>query len=100
MLSYLLGIIQEFERNHGRRPQLVCLNPRHLQALQEECPGLFDGETPNPLGFHITVLAEAELPHPKAVWMPTRTRALQRTPRVSAALLTWLERRLQHVKRN
>ena len=33
MLSHIVGIIHEFERNHGRRPQLVYLNQRHLAEL-------------------------------------------------------------------
>jgi hypothetical protein len=88
MLSHLLGIIQEFERNHGRRPQLVCLNQRHLRQLMEECPRLFDGDAAVPLGFRILMLPEADLPHPKAVWLPPRVRAVPRRSRVSAALLT------------
>lgn len=92
MLSYLLGIIQEFERSHGRRPQFVCLNERHLQQLTEECPGLLNSDAAILLGFSIMVLPEAELPHPKAVWVPTRTRPLQRRARVSSALLASIKR--------
>ena len=40
MLSYLLGLIQEFERSHGRVPVLVSLNTRHMQYLLQECPDL------------------------------------------------------------
>jgi hypothetical protein len=97
MLSHILGIIQEFERSHGRRPQLVYLNHRHLQELMQECPALFDSETAAPLGFRIVVLSEAELPHPKAVWIAPRVPALRRSPRISSGVLS-LKRRSPSAK--
>ncbi len=73
MLSYLFGLIQAFERAHGRLPLLVCLNTRHLQQLLNECPHLASGNHPMPLGFRISVLPEDALPHPKVMLLPTVT---------------------------
>jgi hypothetical protein len=70
MLSYLFGLIQAFERAHGRLPLLVCLNTRHLQQLLNECPCLASGNHPMPLGFRISVLPEDALPHPKVMLLP------------------------------
>lgn len=78
MLSYLLRIMQEFERAHGRHPQVIYLNPRHMRQLMQECPDLFNKHRPVPLGFRIVVLPEDELPHPKAAWLPPRTPAPRR----------------------
>lgn len=70
MLSMIVGLIQEFERQHGIRPQRVCLNECHLAALRNEYPALFDNPDPLQLGFHIHLLSEYELPHPRVEWIP------------------------------
>jgi hypothetical protein len=70
MLSYIMRIMQEFEREQGRRPQVICLNSRHMRELMHECPDLFNDRRPVPLGFRVIVLSEETLPHPKAVWLP------------------------------
>jgi hypothetical protein len=64
MLSYLLGLIQEFERRHGRVPVLVSLNPRHMQYLLQECPDLVRDDEAFPFGFRISIVPEDELAHP------------------------------------
>lgn len=70
MLSYILGLIQAFERDHGFRPQLVYLNPQHLQALLAECPDLALDEFLSKIGFRIALRSDNELPHPKIAWLP------------------------------
>jgi len=70
MLSYLLGLIQEFERIHGQIPVLVCLNTRHMDYLLEECPDLVRDDEPFPFGFRISVLPEDELAHPVVSVLP------------------------------
>ena len=70
MLSYLLGLIQEFERNHGRVPVLVSLNTRHMQRLMAECPNLNRDDTPFPFGFRISVHPVDELAHPVVSVLP------------------------------
>lgn len=90
MFSYLLKIIQDFEHTHGHRPQVMCLNPSHMQQFVEECPDLFDQETAMPLGFRILVLPESELPHPKAMWLPPRRRNIKRgLPEREVELIPW-----------
>ena len=94
MLSYIFGLIEEFERKHGRRPQLICLTARHMQLLMAECPDLFDTKTAIPLGFRILILPEMELSHPKAVWLPPRKRTSPRVPTENPpALIYWTDRR-------
>ena len=70
MLSYLLGLIQEFERTHGRVPVLVTLNARHMKYLLEECPDLMRNDEPFPFGFRVSVLPEEELAHPVVSVLP------------------------------
>lgn len=81
MLSYLLRIMQEFERVHGRHPQVIYLNPRHMRHLEHECPDLFSDRRPVPLGFRIVVLPEEQLSHPKAAWLPPRMPTTHRAAR-------------------
>lgn len=78
MLSYLLGLIQEFERIHGRVPVLVTLNARHMQYLLEECPDLARNDEPFPFGFRISVLAEGEVAHPMVSVLPVMRPAGER----------------------
>ena len=70
MLSYLLGLIQEFERTHGRVPILISLNTRHMSYLIEECPDIAINDEPFPFGFRICVLPEDELAHPVVSVLP------------------------------
>ncbi|HEX9811718.1 MAG TPA: hypothetical protein VGA88_06500 [Burkholderiales bacterium] len=78
MLSYILRIMQEFERAHGRHPQVIYLNTRHMRQLMNECPDLFREDRPVPLGFRIIELSEEELPHPRAAWLPPESPPAER----------------------
>lgn len=90
MFAYLLKIVQDFERRHGHRPQVICLNPEHMQQFMAECPDLFHPDTAMPLGFRILILPESELPHPKPMWLPKRRRTLPRAPcEEDLKLLAW-----------
>jgi hypothetical protein len=80
MLSYLLGLIQDFERMHGRVPVLVSLNTRHMKHLLEECPDLVHDDEPFPFGFRISVLPEDELAHPVVSVLPVM-RSAEEIPR-------------------
>lgn len=83
MLSYILGLIYQFQRKHGRLPRLVCLNHRHLAELKSEHPDIFNRKQWPLLGFRIAVFSEYELPHPKVVWLPSmgNLNNLKRAPR-------------------
>jgi hypothetical protein len=70
MLSYIMGLVQAFEYRHGVRPQMVCLNPRHLRRLLVEYPDIDHEKFFGNLGVRILVLPENDLPHPRVVWLP------------------------------
>ena len=70
MLSYIMGLVQAYEYRHGVRPQMVCLNPRHLRQLLVEYPDIDHEKFITQLGVRILVLPENELPHPRVVWLP------------------------------
>jgi hypothetical protein len=90
MFTYLLKIVQDFERTHGHRPQVVCLNPAHMQAFMDECPDLFAQETAMPLGFRILILPESELPHPRAMRLSPRKHNIKRgLPDHEVELIPW-----------
>lgn len=96
MFSQLLGVIQDFERKHGHRPQVICLNPRHMQLFMRECPDLFDPETAMPLGFRILILPEHELPHPKAMWLRRRRKVKRALPDREVELIPWQRAKQNH----
>lgn len=90
MLRHILKMIEEYVSAHGRRPQVVCLNTRHMQQFMAECPDLFDKNTAIPLGFRILVLPESELEQPKVIWLrraKTKRRAL---PENGPELISWI----------
>lgn len=100
MFAYLLQIVREFERRHGRRPQAICLNPKHMRQFMAECPDLFHPDTAMPLGFRIVILPESELPHPKPLWLPGRRRTPPRAPHEEELkLLSWSKGRRRRTKR-
>jgi len=70
MLSYIMGLVQAFEYRHGFRPQMVCLNPRHLRQLLVEYPDIDHEKFFSKFGVRILVLPENDLPHPRVVWLP------------------------------
>jgi len=90
MFTDLLKLIQDFERTHGHRPQVICLNPTHMRQFMEECPDLFSPETAMPLGFRLVIVPESELAHPKAMWLPPRRRYVKRgLPGREVELIPW-----------
>lgn len=63
MLSYLVKLASEFEREHGHRPNLLYMNPQHFQILRQELagiPGL--GELVRFLGMEVVI--EQAICHP------------------------------------
>jgi hypothetical protein len=101
MLNYILRVIDEFQRTHGRRPQVVCLNPVHMQRFMEECPDLFDPKTAISLGFRIMVLPESELREPKAILLPRRARKPMRAASdPGPELISWEHHRQIRAKRS
>ncbi|HEY6111906.1 MAG TPA: hypothetical protein VIV62_05280 [Chthoniobacterales bacterium] len=94
MLNEILKVIEEFQRTRGRRPQVVCLNPRHMQRFMEECPDLFDPKTAISLGFRIVILPESELTQPKAIWLRRRRNKTPRPPSEKGPeLISWADRK-------
>jgi len=76
MLDHILGRVQAFEQRHGITPNVVYLNHSHYAQLRQQCPDLFDSETPYSLGFHLILVSDRELTHPKVGWIPPRVRTV------------------------
>lgn len=70
MLSHILRQVQEFERRHGRRPNVVFINEGHLAALKDGYPNLFCDDPVIKLGFRIAVVSNLALTQPEAAWLP------------------------------
>lgn len=76
MLDDILGRVQAFEQRHGITPNVVYLNHSHYAQLRQQCPGLFDSDVSCSLGFHLILVADRELTHPKIGWIPPRVRTV------------------------
>lgn len=72
MLDHILGRMQAFEKRHGVTPNVVYINHDHYQALHDQCPGLFSDTISYNLGFHLIVVSNKELVHPRIGWVPPR----------------------------
>ena len=72
MLDHILGRIQSFERRHGMSPNVVYINHSHYQVLHRQCPGLFSDKVNYSLGFHLILVPDSELAHPRIGWIPPR----------------------------
>jgi len=86
MLDHILGRIQSFERRHGMSPNVVYINHSHYQVLHEECPGLFSDTVTHALGFHLILVSEHDLAHPRIGWIPPRVQAEPKQPATILAL--------------
>lgn len=67
MLSFIYRLIHDFEKEHGIRPNLLYVNPIHLQVLKNQ----LDAESQlddivELLGMEIMVTSEVI--HPHVVW--------------------------------
>jgi hypothetical protein len=82
MLSYIVGLVQAFEYKHGVRPQMVCLNSRHLHQLLVEYPDINHEKFFSKLGIRILVLPENDLPHPRVEWLPSSRPRVEARPAI------------------
>lgn len=72
MLDHILGRMQSFEKRHGVTPNVVYINHSHYQVLRQQCPGLFADTVTHHLGFHLILVSDIELVHPRIGWIPPR----------------------------
>lgn len=64
MFSHVMSLMNDYERNHGARPNLVYMNETHYSYLREELPGVWDhNDVVNVLGIDIALSDEAIRPH-------------------------------------
>lgn len=64
MLSFLIQIANQFEQEHGHRPNVLYINPQHFKSLQDslaEIKGL-DALTQF-MGMEIVLSNESSQPH-------------------------------------
>ena len=83
MLSYIVGLVQAFEYKHGVRPQMVCLNPRHLHQLLAEFPDIDYEKFFGKFGIRLLVLPEDDLPHPRVEWLPSSRPRVEARPAIN-----------------
>ena len=67
MLSHIVRLTTEFEREHGLRPNLLYLNPEHLQRLQADFDPRFDLQVTMGM-LRMEVLVDAGILHPHVAW--------------------------------
>jgi hypothetical protein len=66
MLDHILRCAQKFEREHGRIPDIVYINPYHYAGLRRYHPDIFDAGESFSLGFRLVIVPGNLLPHPEA----------------------------------
>lgn len=72
MLDHIIGRLHAFEKRHGVTPNVVYINHSHYRVLREQCPGLFSDTITYNLGFHLIIVPDGELAHPRIGWIPPR----------------------------
>jgi hypothetical protein len=74
MLSFLYRIFTDFERRHGVSPNLLYLNYRHLQQLQDSLPALQDTAALLER-LDMELILQNDVVHPRVAWSSVRARA-------------------------
>lgn len=68
MLSFVVTLIDDYERAYGVRPNLVYMSEAHYRYLREELPGLRDHDDVTAvLGLNIALTESALHPHVASV---------------------------------
>ena len=78
MLSFIYNLANNFESSHGIRPNLLYLNPAHLQHLEEGFSKDYDlFAIMNMLGMEFII--DNDVLHPRVAWthMVTKKTAFQ-----------------------
>lgn len=73
MLSYIVRLTTDFEHEHGLRPNLLYLNPTHLQRLQADFDERLDLHTILRM-LRMEVLVDRAIAHPHVAWVQTAAR--------------------------
>lgn len=64
MLSVIVSLMEQYQRCHGNRPNLLYMNETHYEYLREEMPGAKDHrEVVALLGIDIALTDDAARPH-------------------------------------
>jgi len=64
MLSFIYRLVRHFEKEHGIRPNLLYLNPTHLNSLREQLNACHQlDEIVELLGMEIVITRETMHPH-------------------------------------
>jgi len=69
MLSFLFKLANNFEQEHGYRPNVLYLNQQHFKSLKESLADIKDLDALNRfLGMEIVLSEESSQPH--LAWSP------------------------------
>ena len=68
MLSYIVRLTTDFERDHGLRPNLLYLSQAHVQRLQDDFDPRFDLQTIMQM-LRMEVLIDSTVAHPHVAWV-------------------------------
>ncbi len=64
MLSHIVSLVNNYEQDHGSRPNLIYMNEMHYAFLREEVPYANDHyDVVNIIGIDIALSDEAVHPH-------------------------------------
>jgi len=64
MLNYIYRLIRDFEREHGIQPNLLYINPVHLQHLKDSLDETYDFQSiRNLLKMELIIIQDTVHPH-------------------------------------
>jgi hypothetical protein len=76
MLSFIIRIASAFEHSHGIRPNLLYLNPAHLERMHQDFPESHDFDTIVRM-LQMEMIIDRDIIHPQVAWVSAaRTRAV------------------------
>lgn len=67
MLSFLIRLMTQFEREHGYRPNRLYLNPAHFQQLGAQLAEIH-GLAPMARFLGMEIILDAQYLHPRLGW--------------------------------
>lgn len=68
MLSFIVRVTQEFEQEHGKRPNLLYLNPEHVVHLQRGFDDCYDLAAIMRM-LNMELLIDQGAVHPHVAWV-------------------------------
>lgn len=68
MLSFIMRLVSEFEREHDLRPNLLYMNDEHVRHLQQSFARRYDLAAIMRM-LQMEILIDTDIVHPRVAWV-------------------------------